>query len=60
MAKLTDHLWGFDELFDAVLKPANTELGPLPCCYGKKPAQEIKTTPEEAVTSAGAVLSFGR
>jgi transposase-like protein/IS1 family transposase len=22
MAKLTDHLWGFDELFDAVLKPA--------------------------------------
>jgi hypothetical protein len=22
MAKLTDHLWGFDEFFDAVLKPA--------------------------------------
>ena len=22
MAKLTDHLWGFDELFDAVLRPA--------------------------------------
>lgn len=22
MAKLTDHLWGFDELFDAVLQPA--------------------------------------
>jgi hypothetical protein len=22
MAKLTDHLWGFDEFFDAVLRPA--------------------------------------
>jgi hypothetical protein len=22
MAKLTDHIWGFDELFDAVLRPA--------------------------------------